>query len=388
MSTLNVNNIEERTAGSGVTIDGVLIKDGTIESTYLDASTTETVQTLTSSSGVLAINMSSGKAGTITLTENITDIDFTNVPSSGEAEFTLHITQHASSAKTVSLKKVTVNGGSEVLSRTIDSSDFTMSTAYSTVDVLVFTFVNAGTPFVKFSQKVNNIAQLEGFSDLLFELNFNDSACYSGSGTAVNDLSGNGFNFTVTGSPTWNTDGSGDSNFDFDDASEYLLSNSNSGVSGTSQALTVSALVSEESTGAFNAVLGQTYDTQDVGTAFVSLDGQFGTDIWSPQGFEAPAHSQNTKLVVTWVLPTLADVIVASNSSIYINTTSQTLTNYGTGTFSGLTNNPMTVGGWKPNRADMTFGGKIYGIAVWNAALTSTQITNNYNNYWSQKFTI
>ena len=383
-SEIKVDTVSENTLGAGVTIDGVLIKDGEVSG----VSTTETVQTLTSSSGVLAINMSSGKSGTITLTENITDIDFTNVPSSGQEEFTLHITQHASSAKTVSLKKVTVNGGSEVLSRTIDSSDFTMSTTYSTVDVLVFTFVNAGTPFVKFSQKVETIAQLEGFSDLLFELNFNNSDCYSGTGTAVNDLSGNNFNFTVTGSPTWNTDGNGDSNFDFDDASEYLLSNSNSGVSGTSQALTVSALVSEESTGAFNAVLGQTYDTQDVGTAFVSLDGQFGTDIWSPQGFEAPAHSQNTKLVVTWVLPTLADVIVASNSSIYINTTSQTLTNYGTGTFSGLTNNPMTVGGWKPNRADMSFGGKIYGIAVWNAALTSTQITNNYNNYWSQKFTI
>jgi len=388
MSELNVDTINEQTSANGVTIDGVLIKDGSIGSAYLDASTTETVQTLTSSSGVLAINMSSGKSGTITLTENITDIDFTNVPSSGQAEFTLHITQHASSAKTVGLKKVTVNGGSEVLARTIDSLDFTMSTTYSTVDVLVFTFVSAGTPFVKFSQKVDNISQLEGFSDLLFELNFNNSDCYSGSGTAVNDLSGNGFNFTVTGSPTWNTDGSGDSNFDFDNASEYLLSNSNSGVSGTSQALTVSALVSEESTDSFNAILGQTYDTQDVGTAFVSLDGQFGTDIWSPQGFEAPAHSQNTKLVVTWVLPTLADVIVASNASIYINTTSQTLTNYGTGTFSGLTNNPMTVGGWKPGRADMTFGGKIYGIAVWNAALTSTQITNNYNNYWTKKFTI
>ena len=154
MSELNVDTINEQTSANGVTIDGVLIKDGSIGSAYLDASTTETVQTLTSSSGVLAINMSSGKSGTITLTENITDIDFTNVPSSGEAEFTLHITQHASSAKTVSLKKVTVNGGSEVLSRTIDSSDFTMSTAYSTVDVLVFTFVNAGTPFVKFSQKV------------------------------------------------------------------------------------------------------------------------------------------------------------------------------------------------------------------------------------------
>ena len=349
-SELKVDNISEKTANGGVIVNSALA--------------TKT-QSLSSSSGVLAINLASGNTGSITLTENITDIDFTNVPSSGQAEFTLHITQHASSAKTVSLKKLTVNGGSEVLARTVSSLNFTMSSTYSTVDVLIFTFVDAGTPFVKFNQKVDNIAQLEAYSDLLFELNFNNSSCYSGTGTAVNDLSGNGFNFTVTGSPTWNTDGSGDSNFDFDDASEYLLSNSNSGVSGTSQALTVSALVSEESTGAFNAVLGQSYDIADVGTAFVSLDGQFGTDIWSPQGFEATAHSQNTKLVVTWVLPTLADVIVASNASVYINTTSQTLTNYGTGTFSGLTNNPMTVGGWKPNRADMSFGGKIYGIAVW-----------------------
>ena len=68
---LKTDTISEKTADTGVTIDGVLIKDGTIESTYLDASTTETVQTLTSSSGVLAINMSSGKSGTITLTENI-----------------------------------------------------------------------------------------------------------------------------------------------------------------------------------------------------------------------------------------------------------------------------------------------------------------------------
>ena len=48
----------------------------------------------------LAINAASGSTGTITLTENITDIDFTNVPS-GHFEFTLDITQHASSAKTV-----------------------------------------------------------------------------------------------------------------------------------------------------------------------------------------------------------------------------------------------------------------------------------------------
>ena len=45
--------------------------------------------------------MNNGNTGSITLTENITDIDFTNVPTNGVSTFTLQITQHASSAKTV-----------------------------------------------------------------------------------------------------------------------------------------------------------------------------------------------------------------------------------------------------------------------------------------------
>ena len=43
----------------------------------------ETDVALTSSSNVLAINIANGNTGTITLTENITDIDFTNVPTNG-----------------------------------------------------------------------------------------------------------------------------------------------------------------------------------------------------------------------------------------------------------------------------------------------------------------
>ena len=141
------------------------IKVDEVESSQSNGSTTinkpifevpvNKIQTLTSSSGTLAINCANASTGTITLTENITDIDFTNVPTSGDYKFTLNVTQHASSAKTVLLKKITVNGGSEVLGKTIGGADFTMSTNYSTIDVLTFTFINAGTPLIEFSQKLS-----------------------------------------------------------------------------------------------------------------------------------------------------------------------------------------------------------------------------------------
>jgi uncharacterized membrane protein len=70
----------------------------------------ETDVAVTSSSGVVAIDLANGNTGHITLTENITDIDFTNVPTNGVSTFTLQITQHASSAKTVAINAVTVNG--------------------------------------------------------------------------------------------------------------------------------------------------------------------------------------------------------------------------------------------------------------------------------------
>jgi len=108
----------------------------------------ETKQTLTSTSGVLAINMANGNTGVITLTENITDIDFTNVPTSGVSTFTLQITQHASSDKTVAINAVTVNAGSNVTALTPGAAGFTMTTGANKVDLLTFLFVDAATPLL------------------------------------------------------------------------------------------------------------------------------------------------------------------------------------------------------------------------------------------------
>ena len=108
----------------------------------------ETDVVLTSSSGEVSIDLANGNTGTITLTENITDIDFTNVPTNGVSSFTLQITQDASSAYTVAINAVTVNGGSDVTAKTAGGAGYTMSSTLSGIDLVTFLFVDAGTPLL------------------------------------------------------------------------------------------------------------------------------------------------------------------------------------------------------------------------------------------------
>lgn len=62
------------------------------------------VQVLTSSAGVLTINLNMGRYFQVTLTENITNLVIEGSPPPGfGASFMLWITQHASSAKTLTM---------------------------------------------------------------------------------------------------------------------------------------------------------------------------------------------------------------------------------------------------------------------------------------------
>jgi len=107
----------------------------------------ETDQAVTSSSGVISIDLDNGNTGTITLTENITDIDFTNVPTNGVSSFTLQITQDTTD-RTVAINAITVNGGSDVTAKTAGGAGFTMSTGSGAIDLVTFLFVDAGTPLL------------------------------------------------------------------------------------------------------------------------------------------------------------------------------------------------------------------------------------------------
>ena len=144
-------DIEGVTAGTNLNGGGT---SGTV-TVNLDSTVTaislqdyaEVDQSLSSSSGVLAIDLDSGNTGTITLTENITDIDFTNVPTNGVSSFTLQITQDTTD-RTVAINAVTVNGGGDVTAKTAGGAGFTMSTGSGAIDLVTFLFVDAGTPLL------------------------------------------------------------------------------------------------------------------------------------------------------------------------------------------------------------------------------------------------
>ena len=107
----------------------------------------ETDVAVTSSSGVVSIDLANGNTGSITLTENITDIDFTNVPTNGVSTFTLQITQD-STDRTVAINAVTVNGGGNVTAKTAGGTGYTVSSGASAIDLVTFLFLDAGTPLL------------------------------------------------------------------------------------------------------------------------------------------------------------------------------------------------------------------------------------------------
>lgn len=109
-------------------------------------------QAVASSSGVVAINVLSGNVVTTTLTENVTDIDFTNVPTTGTCAVTWIVTQDGSSSYTIAIDAVTVNGGGNVTAKTAAAAGYTMTADASKVDVISLLFVNGGTPYLSAQQ--------------------------------------------------------------------------------------------------------------------------------------------------------------------------------------------------------------------------------------------
>jgi hypothetical protein len=96
----------------------------------------------------LAIDLAAGNTGSVTLAHNVTDIDFTNVPTDGTATFTIKITQDGTGSRTLAINAITVNGGSTVTGHTSGNAGLTLSTAAASVDLVTFLFFDADTPLI------------------------------------------------------------------------------------------------------------------------------------------------------------------------------------------------------------------------------------------------
>lgn len=117
----------------------------------------ETDVALSSSSGVVAIDLANGNTGSLTLTESVTDIDFTNVPTNGVSSFTVKVTQDASSAYTVAINDIDINAPTLTAqtAKTAGAGGFTMTATLSAEDLLFFLFFDAGTPYLTFQQEMS-----------------------------------------------------------------------------------------------------------------------------------------------------------------------------------------------------------------------------------------
>lgn len=147
MSGLNVNQISKY-SGTEITVsDNLNISDNTIKKASLQ-DYVETDVALTSSSGVIAIDLANGNTGSITVSENITDIDFTNVPTNGTSSFTMKVTQDGTGSRTMAINAITINGGGNVTGLTPGAAGLTLSTGANDVDLVSFLFFDAGTPLI------------------------------------------------------------------------------------------------------------------------------------------------------------------------------------------------------------------------------------------------
>jgi hypothetical protein len=120
----------------------------------------ETDVALTSTSGAITIDLNNGNTGSLTLTENVTDIDFINVPANGVGSFTLKITQDATTPYTVGITQVTISSTNtpdttHVTAKTAGAGGYTMTATLSAEDLLFFLFFDGSTPYLTASQEMS-----------------------------------------------------------------------------------------------------------------------------------------------------------------------------------------------------------------------------------------
>ena len=109
-------------------------------------------------SGNLDIDVDNGNIHTVTLTENVTGLDFLNLPTSGVCIVQIFFTQPSSQSYTVDLTAITINGASAVTGNTSGNGGIviTANPSTDTVDILTFAFINGGTPHITALQDMRN----------------------------------------------------------------------------------------------------------------------------------------------------------------------------------------------------------------------------------------
>lgn len=200
---------------------------------------------------------------------------------------------------------------------------------------------------------------------LVLELDAGDRNSYPGTGTTWRDLSGNSNNGTLTNGPTFNTGSLG--NIVFDGVDDYLVCLSNNSVDVNS--FTWSATVQ----GIYSSATCLLYIGNPVGggiTPYKIFIGVVSSKLYI--NYDGILFSFGNLINNTTY--TLAITYNQSTTSMYINGSFVGSSNSKTGTLTSKTNLfiASTIG------TTEFFNGRIFNTLLYNRALSSTEILQNY----------
>lgn len=197
-----------------------------------------------------------------------------------------------------------------------------------------------------------------------------DAANYPGTGTTLNDTSGNGLNATLSNSPTYS---SGNGGYFTYNGSNTALIRADSTIMN-SQSITVETWAYPTATNQYGTFLEKgSQNTQ----YFLFLYG--GTLYWRVSGLtDTTLTAASFMTANTW--HHIVGTATSGSQKVYINNVVRATTT-NTGTISTNTNG-MSVGisGGFPANGGLCFSGRIAISRVYNRVLTDAEIASNWNS--------
>ena len=155
VDSIAVDVVNEKTTGSGVTIDGLLVKDKTLGDGLQLTGFREQKNTVTSSSNILSLDVTNYNTFQCALSEDINEIHISNL-GTGVQNIQIFFTQHSSNSYTIA-NTFSYNGGTNTFSaKTAGNAGFTMTATNSSVDVMTLSIIDVGIPFLTVLQDLRN----------------------------------------------------------------------------------------------------------------------------------------------------------------------------------------------------------------------------------------
>ena len=223
------------------------------------------------------------------------------------------------------------------------------------------------------SQRVNYGITGITTNGLVLNLDAANNASYNGSGTVWKDISGSGFDGTLTNGPTYSNSGV-TSNFIFDGGDDYVKSSQifSGNMDNTNLTYTVWCYPTGASSG-FGALVNQGQYNYE--PAWMNNNSSFYLWYWDSTIIEANGLSPNKWYCVNVIKQgTTHTMTIYYDNTVFTQTVVVSKPNINWGDRNGDVN--IYIG---QNGVGEDYNGKISNVIIYNKALTSDEILQNYN---------